>query len=366
MKQQTIKTTNNQNNKQSKQTIKTNNNYMKYTMKYTFSIIFLLLAVMTHAQAPQAIPYQAEARNSSGAILASTPITLRFTIRNSTSTGSILYRETQSVTTTANGMFNVNIGQGTPVSGTFASINWGTNAKFLQVELDPAGGSSYINMGTQQMMSVPYALYSNNGVPAGISGDILYNNGTNWVKLPAGTEGQVLTMSSGTPVWKNVPPTLVIGGTYGGGIIAYILREMDPGYVAHETHGLIAAPYDLGTDIQWGCVGTLVGTTAGTLGAGYGNTVFISGVCGAGTAARLCNDLVLGGYSDWHLPTTTEFTILYKYRDFIGGFGTGATVDYWTSTEYDNNRAWIFRYHLGSTSISLKNYPARVRAVRSF
>jgi hypothetical protein len=49
---------------------------------------------------------------------------------------------------------------GTPVSGTFSNINWGKNAKFLQVEMDPAGGNSFTDLGTQQMMSVPYALFS--------------------------------------------------------------------------------------------------------------------------------------------------------------------------------------------------------------
>ncbi len=49
---------------------------------------------------------------------------------------------------------------GTAASGTFSGINWGKNAKFLQVEMDPAGGSNYTNLGTTQMMSVPYALFS--------------------------------------------------------------------------------------------------------------------------------------------------------------------------------------------------------------
>ena len=57
-------------------------------------------------------------------------------------------------------MFSVNVGQGTVVTGIFSGINWGANAKYMQVEMDPAGGSSYIDMGTTQMMSVPYALNS--------------------------------------------------------------------------------------------------------------------------------------------------------------------------------------------------------------
>ena len=125
-----------------------------------FLVVLVALSVGAYAQAPQGIPYQAVARNSSGAILASTTISVRFTIRDSVATGTIKYRETFSVTTTAQGMFSVNVGQGTPVTGTFSGINWGTNAKFMQVEMDPAGGTSYIDMGTQQMMSVPYALYA--------------------------------------------------------------------------------------------------------------------------------------------------------------------------------------------------------------
>ena len=124
-------------------------------------LLLLLICNSAMAQAPQGIPYQAVARNSSGVILTSTAISMRFTIHDSVATGTIVYQETFNPTTSAQGLFNVNVGTGTVVSGAFAGINWGHNSKFMQVEMDPAGGSSYINMGTQQMMSVPYALYSN-------------------------------------------------------------------------------------------------------------------------------------------------------------------------------------------------------------
>jgi hypothetical protein len=114
----------------------------------------------TSAQAPQGIPYQAIARNASGVAIASTAVKVRFSIRDSIATGAIKYQETHNPTTSALGLFSVNVGMGTVVSGTFSGINWGKNAKFLQVELDPAGGSSYTDLGTTQMMSVPYALYA--------------------------------------------------------------------------------------------------------------------------------------------------------------------------------------------------------------
>jgi hypothetical protein len=134
------------------------NNILRQTILFTFCLLtsdFLLFA-----QAPQAIPYQAIARNASGNAIASTAVKVRFSIRDSIATGPVRYQETHTPTTSALGLFSVNVGAGTIVSGSFSGINWGKNAKFLQVELDPAGGNTYTNLGTTQMMSVPYAFYS--------------------------------------------------------------------------------------------------------------------------------------------------------------------------------------------------------------
>jgi hypothetical protein len=117
-------------------------------------------ALNTSAQAPQGIPYQAIARNASGVAIANTAIKVRFSIRDSIATGAIKYQETHNPTTSALGLFSVNVGLGTVVSGTFSGINWGKNAKFLQVELNTTGGTTYTDLGTTQMMSVPYALYA--------------------------------------------------------------------------------------------------------------------------------------------------------------------------------------------------------------
>src|SRR5206468_7497545 len=101
-------------------------------------------------------------------------ISLRFTIHDVLPGGTVVYKETQSTTTNAFGLFNVNIGQGTVVTGTFFSINWGSGDKHTQVEMDATGGTTYIDMGTSQMLSVPYALYAltsgNGSGPAGATG----------------------------------------------------------------------------------------------------------------------------------------------------------------------------------------------------
>ncbi len=136
-------------------------------------IVFLSMIGTSYAQAPQGIPYQAVARNSSGNILANQNIRVRFTIRDSVATGVIKYQETFTPTTNSLGLFNVNVGMGTVLSGTFSGINWGVNAKYMQVEMDPAGGTAYVDMGTTQMMSVPYALH------AGSAGSVGSGSGSN-------------------------------------------------------------------------------------------------------------------------------------------------------------------------------------------
>lgn len=144
-------------------------------------LVLMLVATMAiYAQPPQAFKYQSVLRNSSGEILANQAVSLRMSIRTVTANGLIVYQETFSETTDAFGMVNIEIGTGTPVIGTFALVNWRASSKFLQAEVDPNGGSNYTNLGTSELLSVPYALFS------GQSGDavweknnlnIFYNNG---------------------------------------------------------------------------------------------------------------------------------------------------------------------------------------------
>ncbi len=170
---------------------------MKKTIITSAIALFLGLSSIGFAQSPNAIPYQAVARNTSGTLIANQNISLRFSIHDVTASGTVVYQETQSVTTNQLGLFAVNIGQGTAVTGNFSTINWGTGAKFTQVEIDPTGGSTYTDMGTQQMMSVPYALYaahSNDAGPAGAQGatgatGTAGTNGTNGTNGVAGATG---------------------------------------------------------------------------------------------------------------------------------------------------------------------------------
>ncbi|MCB9227651.1 MAG: YXWGXW repeat-containing protein [Chitinophagales bacterium] len=129
-------------------------------MKNIFTFLFTLLTIVCFAQVPQGVSYQAVAFNSGGTPVANGTVGVKVSVLDNSATGTVVYSETHTKTTNAQGLFNLNIGQGTPISGTFSGIDWGTNSKFLKVEVDPTGGTSYTNVGVNQLMSVPYALFA--------------------------------------------------------------------------------------------------------------------------------------------------------------------------------------------------------------
>ena len=161
------------------------------------------------------------------------------------------------------------------------------------------------------------------------------------------------------------PAPVAVGDSYGGGIVAYIFQSGDPGYVADEQHGLIAATADQSTGIQW-YNGSYVatGATGTAIGTGQANTTAIVIVQGAGSyAAQLCNDLTEGGYNDWFLPSKDELNKLYINKVAIGGF---AADYYWSSSEGSAVIAWAQGFSSGGQGNYYKDGAARVRAVRAF
>jgi hypothetical protein len=129
-------------------------------MKKLLFFAILLFSVCIYSQAPQGISYQAVAFNTSGNPIVNGTVGVKISILDNSISGTVVYAETHTKSTNSQGLFNLNIGQGTPLSGTFPAINWGANSKFLKVEVDPNGGANYTTVGTTQLMSVPYALYA--------------------------------------------------------------------------------------------------------------------------------------------------------------------------------------------------------------
>ncbi len=405
------------------------NNSTTFQVPITNKIVKLLIAFAicfvtgftfggqeSFAQAPQAIPYQAVARDSAGNLIPNQNISLRVSIHNATAGGTIVYQETQSKTTNSLGLFTANIGEGTVVSGTFATINWGDSSKFMQIEMDVTGGNTYQDMGTQQMLSVPYALHAGNGnwtktgnaISNSNSGKVGIGtqapNGSAKLEVTSTTQGflpprmtfternAIVNPAQGLMVyctdcyydgqlqlyngssWENgvgdsaSVPLVEIGDTLQGGVVAYITTARG----VFPQHGIIAAPVDQSTDCFFfvdtisnsaylapgtynACTGNTFSWTVTcapciyaspnyllsmyanvryppTINSGFNNTNALVNCMGSGTfnyAAKICDDLVLGGYNDWVLPSQDELNLLYQNKTAIGGFSAN---NYWNSS----------------------------------
>lgn len=147
-------------------------------------VALVFLSSQLHAQAPQGINYQGVARGLDGQPIANKYISIRISVLNESSSGPVEYEEVHEVKTNSFGLFTLVIGQGSQGTTDFSFIGWTTGPKWLQIEMDENGGSSFKLMGSQQLMSVPYALYaerSGNGYQAGqgisISNNMISNAG---------------------------------------------------------------------------------------------------------------------------------------------------------------------------------------------
>jgi len=130
-------------------------------MKKTFiSLVFLLIYIITLAQAPESFNYQAVVRDASNNPITNQNVSFKISILKENISGTVEYSELHSATTNSIGLVNLVIGNGTDKEGNISFIDWGANSYFLKVEIDPEGGTFYDEMGTTQLLSVPYALYS--------------------------------------------------------------------------------------------------------------------------------------------------------------------------------------------------------------
>lgn len=209
-----------------------------------------------------------------------------------------------------------------------------------------------------------YNSITNNGAGTGTFSSSLTgltSNTTYYVRTYA--TNSVGTAYGSVTSFTTAAPTLAVGQSYQGGIIAYIFQSGDSGYISGQTHGLIATTSNQSTNTQWGCSGTSISTST-SFGTGQTNTTSIVNGCPTSSiAARICNDLVSGGYSDWYLPSYAELQILYSNRNAIGGFSSSY---YWSSSQITSTQAYSIYFLTGTAYSTSKTAAAEVRAIRKF
>lgn len=125
-----------------------------------------ILSLSLKAQTiPQAISYQAIARNAAGSVFVNQSLTVRISIRSGSASGPVIYQERHGVQTNQFGLFNLQIGRGTPLQGTFSAINWSEANQYCDVEMDLGGG--YVAIGSNELLSVPYSFYAQQAANGG-------------------------------------------------------------------------------------------------------------------------------------------------------------------------------------------------------
>ncbi len=337
-----------------------------------FVCIFTIAIV--YAQPPQGMNYQAVARDAAGTILPNQNISIQITITNGNG-GTVLFRERHFPTTNQFGLFTLNVGNGTPVTGTFSSISWGTVVPWLQVEMDATGGISFTNMGTSQLLSVPYSLYAASGNqgppgpqgqqgvagpqgvqgiqgaagatgpqgPAGVlsngsaAGNTAYWNGSSWVVNSSNifNNGGNIGINTASPSAK-----LHIKGS---GNTSQLIVDADAGQTTSKP--LIKLRDSNGTDLLWinanDATNTFIGLNTGTVftGASGYNTIVGSGAFKAGSSG--INNSALG-YQALFSNTSANNNTAIGYQALLSnttGFnntGTGASALAFNTTGYQN------------------------------
>lgn len=307
-----------------------------------FTLSFSLLNFVNAQTPPNAFNYSAVARDAAGQPIATATIGIQATILKTSPTGASQYAENHFVNTDAYGLFNLVIGAGVAQSGSMATIDWSSDNYYLKVDMDAAGGTNFLTMGTTQLLSVPYALHA------------------------------------------KTADSIVGGGTSGGGFTHYIGEEFGGGVIFHlwkdaqgVEHGLIVDLIDLSTEQVYSNIDNVpIGPSAESSWDGLSNSNAIVGQAGhTSSAAALCLNSTNGGQSDWYLPSIDELSLLWNKRfnvnKSLSAIG-GATVlpnraSYWSSTEDDYHLAWYFGFGDGHSSFSYYKYAMYyVRAIRTF
>lgn len=214
--------------------------------------MLLLGSALSTAQnaIPQRFSYQGIARGDDGAPLTNMPIDVRISILDGSARGSSVYVETHSVATNEFGLFTLQVGGGEAFFGTFSNVNWTGNLKWLKVEIDLEGEGTYLQAGSSQLLSVPYALAAASSPDMTLNdlsdvnaaprvGESLIWNGTEWSSGSSNATVQVGSALEGNGSSASPIKLARQEATFG-----QVLKWDNTGWVPRDDEGadLIAGP----------------------------------------------------------------------------------------------------------------------------
>ena len=125
-----------------------------------FIILYILFPFWLSSQVPVGMNYQGVVRGDDNVPLTSQQVGIRFSILEGAENGEAVFIESHDALANQFGLVNLVIGTGSPELGDLATINWFTGDYYLKIELDPAGGDDYVLMGTNRLLSVPFAFHA--------------------------------------------------------------------------------------------------------------------------------------------------------------------------------------------------------------
>jgi uncharacterized protein (TIGR02145 family) len=324
----------------------------------------LINSIWIFSQTPNAFNYQAVLRDASGNIKASANVEMTISILQGSISGTVAYSETQSVTTNTYGLVTIQIGKGTAKTGSFASIDWSAGTFFVKIEVDGT------DMGTSQLLSVPYAMYAaragnyteikeniyNEFLAAGMNGLLKDADGNIYKTKKIGkqiwmaenlrttryNDGSLITKVTDNTAWKNVK---------GQGFCWYnndsVTYSVPYGalynWYAVSNSKLCPVGWHVATDKEFGILDTLCGTEVSA-------------------GAKLKE----AGTDHWKTPNTgadnsTGFTGLPGgSRDQNGSYsGLTEIGHYWTSTSFSAANAWLWYFYFSNPTVGHYNNDKR-------
>lgn len=258
-------------------------------MKKILLTVGMMLGLhLVSAQAPEKMSYQAVMRNASGQLLASQNVGVKVSILQGSASGTVVYSERLTGVTNANGLISLEIGTGTVLSGTYATINWPSGNYYLKTETDPTGGTSYSITGTSQLLSVPYAMYAKSSGSSGGGFTLPYsatvNNASNLFTITNDGDGTSLEGINNTTTSSIAAVRGTVTNVAPGGFSSAV-RGINNG-----TGGLGIGVWGSQAGSGWGVYGvtaTGLGVYGNSSGAGYG--VYANSNTGTGLSATSTN-----------------------------------------------------------------------------